>query len=852
MAPIKSNNGFYNDNGHSNRDRVTPETQRQVGTLEKNLSSIDATSAKIVKKISEIIDKIKSGSEDTSKLLEDLTTWTHRLNDVVDEQIKLNILSDETVEKLKAQNTATEESISLIRQQNQEKLSGLAEERNAIENHTKLVRAQNEQYTAQTLRIKAGVEKEHERQTLFENQLATEGFNQKTYDRYVKSVQEELKLQAQLTEQEETKAALRKQAYDTANRVNRVEAAKKSAEQKDSFAPLEGLRAARDAFSINKEAGMSPVKALMNIKEAIQTGNDEQKESFKALSGVLTSGFNALNTMIDNAARLMESSYGRVNAAIDGTGKTFSDYVDNMSNLGISTLIKQEDLLQNLSNVATQGITSDLEQIALLTTIKDKTVASFDATDGNLRRLVRLNQNLGNLTAKQFGLAAVLRTELNAAFGDSSFIGRQFQQLTGTLLDAVSANALKGSTDSTNFYAVMETFAAGMYEAGVDEGTVSSIAQGINYLGSGNVQALSGNKALQNLLLLSMDRAGLDYATILQQGLNTKDTYLLLSEIIDYLADITDSTKKNNVLQSSYANLFNLSITDMSAIRNLSQNSTFRNYANRSLIQNGNEALNYAKSEMLAISDERTMFSEVLNNFVENTKFSLGAGVANSTWAYPLNLIARLGIQAGKTLTDVGLSAAGKATTLASGLGYAASVIPGVMNLVNNLGTNFAALGPDSNTISQYFDFALSNGSGNGGMYDGGTGTARSISKASNFKRFDTADTYGVNAKSYADTATWEADQKAAEEDPNTKILKELEKTLMKAKDSDGYAFAVSLQGMSDGVLRSFASIFADEDAMMETMTGKNNALEKNNTFIDYVNDSSTKVVSAKSGSSAK
>lgn len=65
----------------------------------------------------------------------------------------------------------------------------------------------------------------------------------------------------------------------------------------------------------------------------------------------------------------------------------------------------------------------------------------------------------------------------------------------------------------------------------------------------------------------------------------------------------------------------------------------------------------------------------------------------------------------------------------------------------------------------------------------------------------------------------------------------------MKAKDSDGYAFAVSLQGMSDGVLRSFASIFADEDAMLETMTGKNNALEKNNTFIDYVekNTSTTK-----------
>ena len=62
----------------------------------------------------------------------------------------------------------------------------------------------------------------------------------------------------------------------------------------------------------------------------------------------------------------------------------------------------------------------------------------------------------------------------------------------------------------------------------------------------------------------------------------------------------------------------------------------------------------------------------------------------------------------------------------------------------------------------------------------------------------------------------------------------------MQAVKSEGYAFAVSLQGMSDGVLRSFASIFADEDALMDTLTGKNNALKKNNTFIDFVEDTTT------------
>ena len=843
----------YNKNKEVPREKVDPEVRRQVTALEKSLSAVDATTARIVKKISEIMKQLDEGEGDAEELIDNLSIWTKRLDEVIERQQEINLQSSAYAQMTDFAKARHEGILEKIKEEHDTEKQQLATKVLQAKLDTDELRAQNELYDLQELKQQAELKRLNAQQVLLQNQLLEETNIEKRIEleeEYAESLKKEEEIQKNISEAKKKQDELAAKVQNEQSRKQTAEKLVRGEKLDDSkLTPKEHLtnviQGARNAFDVGTEAGMTPVKALLNIKDVILAGNDQQAESFKALSGVLSSGFNSLNAMIDNAARLMESSYGRVNAAIDGTGKTFSDYVDNMELLGISTLIKQEDLLQNLSNIATQGITSDLEQIALLTTIKDKTVASFDATDSNLRRLVRLNQNLGNLTAKQFGLAAVLRTELNAAFGDSSFIGRQFQQLTGTLLDAVSANALKGNTDSTNFYAVMETFAAGMYEAGVDEGTVSSIAQGINYLGSGNVQALSSNKALQNLMLLSMDRAGLDYATILQQGLNTRDTYLLLSEIIDYLADITDSTKKNNVLQSSYANLFNLSITDMSAIRNLSQNSTFRNYATASVSQNSNWALEQANNEMLAVSEERMMFSEVLNNFIDNAKFSLGVGVANSQWAYPLNLISRFGVQAGQTLSELGLPA-GKAVTLASGIGYGASIIPGVLNLMGDLKGNLSAIGSSKNTISNYFNATLGQ---EGGIYDGSTASSRSVTSPSrNFKSFDTADTYGTKTKAsqtYSDTSKWEAE--ANEEDPNTKILKEFEKTLMKAKDSDGYAFAVSLQGMSDGVLRSFASIFADEDAMMETMTGKNNALEKNNTFIEYANDSSTKLVSGNS-----
>lgn len=838
-------------------NKTIKETVRQVTNLEKRLGSLDATTAKIVKNISKIIQQLDDGTDDTEELIDGLGIWAKRLDDVLEKQKEITNVSNVYQTTLNQMIAASEGRIEQIKDAHQTERDNLALLVQQEKNQTQELRAQNEIYNNREAYQQAELTKLNAQQVLIQNQLLDENISaekklalQKEYE---KSLKQEADIKAEAEESEQKKSEL---TAKTKAKIARKEAAEKLAKgekldpEKQTAADniRNAIQGSKEAYDENRNAGMSPIKALINIKETIKAGNDQQAESFNKVSNVLSAGFNALNNLIDNAARVMESSYGRVNAAIDGTGKTFSDFIDGLSELGISPLIRQEKLLENLSNIASSGITTELEQLALLTTIKDKTVASFDATDGNLRRLVRLNQNLGNLSAKQFGLAAVLRTELNAAFGDSSYMAKMFQQMTGTIIDAVSANAMRGRGDSTNFYAVMETFAAGLYEAGVDEGTVSALAQGINYLGSGNVQALSGNKSLQNLLLLSMDRAGLDYASILQQGLTTNDTYILLSEIIDYLADITDNTKQNNVLRSSYANLFNLSVTDMNAIKNLSQNNTFRNYATASTKITGDTALQQATNEMLKISEERTMFSEILNNFTENAKFSFGVGVANSSWAYPINLLARLGIDAGRALTDMGLTTPGKITLLASAAGYAASIIPGVINLVDDLKGNFNALGSDKNTISNYFTATLGSPDDNQGLYGGGTAAARTVvnNGSATFKTFEsTYDTDVQKTDVYKESATWEEEQKASEEDPNTKILKEFEKTLMKANEGDGYAFAVSLQGMSDGVLRSFASIFADEDAMMNTLTGKNNALEQNNTFIDYVQDTSTKSTSA-------
>ena len=652
-------------------------------------------------------------------------------------------------------------------------------------------------------------------------------------------------------EDKKARAALKKKlrSLDTQLKVGdkELDSIKKGMSKKDQESVDNTYNFSREQLTNN----------LKDIKDEVKQGFKDSTSSLNAFGDTIVNAVaasrNFFNGIVDGTVSSISQYYGPIAASLEGVNGELKDFksINNRLQLdiGLSSLVKQEAVLNSINNLVSQGITSDIESLGILTSIRDKTVSSFDVTNSDLRRLVRLNQQRGNLTAKQFGLADALKESFNSTFGDSSFLNGMFQSLTGTVLDAVSANANSGGTDSTAFYSVLESWLGAMYESGVDTNTVNAIAQGVNYLGSGNVQALSGNKQLQNLMLLSMDRAGLDYADILQRGLSDSNMNVLLSTIVDYLAEITSNTKENNVLQSSYANLFNMSVTDMTAIQNLSKSG----YS--ALGMTGANALAQASNELNKVAS-RTSAAEQINNVIDNAKYVFGSSIAENKLSYFTYKASNLILDSldGLNKTAQGTSnsnlmqkAVGKvfdnitgSVRLVTSLTYLGSLLPGVLGFGKGL------LGSASNLLNGDGNNALAqiiSQSSSGGLYDGG-GTSRggvfsltsSGATSSNaLKQFTL--TGSSQASGITDTTKWENDARAAseEEDENVKILKEFEKTLMKAKDSDGYAFAVSLQGMSDGVLRSFASIFADEDAMLNTMTGKNNALEQNNTFIDYV-----------------
>jgi len=173
-------------------------------------------------------------------------------------------------------------------------------------------------------------------------------------------------------------------------------------------------------------------------------------------------------------------------------------------------------------------------------------------------QIVRIQQS--DTTAQRLGLEANLTRLFNFYFGDTSYLSNAFDSVQQTL---IGTSAQMSSDASIEFEYIVQKWLGSLGSVGVDTGTLQTIAQGINYLGTGNVEALSGNAALQNLLVMSANRAGLNYGNVLTGGLSSTDTNKLLKSLIEYVQEI--SSGNNNVVKSAYADLFGVSIADMAA-----------------------------------------------------------------------------------------------------------------------------------------------------------------------------------------------------------------------------------------------------------------------------------------------
>ena len=364
------------------------------------------------------------------------------------------------------------------------------------------------------------------------------------------------------------------------------------------------------------EDRLAALKKLNNAKAAEQA----VKLANKAISAAVKGGDNIVEAGLSVFSNYMSG----IEARMQGTGSSFRGMLSNITgNLTVSPYVKQVNVIENLNKLVNQGIAYNVEQRAFLETISDKIATTFDATNGTLLRLIRVQQ--ADTTAARLGLEADLTRYLNKNYKDTSYLSEQFDTVSEALYEAT---AIAGRNQGVEIEGVVQKWLGSLYSVGASSNLVQSLAQGIGYLGSGDISALSSNESLQNLLVMAASRGGLDYASMLTQGASAQQVNALLSNVVKYIQEI--GSTQNLAVRSQYAQLFGMTISDMTALLNLSS---------ADLVDISNNMLSYSDTisevnNQLRQVGGRTHFSEMIDNVLSNTALTLGMGVANNIVSY--------------------------------------------------------------------------------------------------------------------------------------------------------------------------------------------------------------------------
>ena len=414
----------------------------------------------------------------------------------------------------------------------------------------------------------------------------------------------------------------------------------------------------------------------------------------ETLSKATSKAISSLNSSVDQYIQMYSKFMGTISTRLQGSDLSFSSISGNVArNLSTSPYLRQSDMITNLNKFVESGVAYNLELRAYIATATDRIAATFDAFDSSLLRLVRIQQS--DSTVARAGMQSALNKFLNSNFKDTSYLGTGSRSTTANLLEAES---LMGRNEATELEYVVQKWLGSLSALGVSDSAVSAISQGIGYLGSGNVSALTGNTGLNSLMALAAGRAGLSYGNLLNRGINANQANALLSQIVGLGQEIGGSG--SNVVMSEYARIFGLSVSDISSLMNVTAND---------LKEISSNLLTYEKmkeetASQLATMGQRMSISEKVGNVLSNLSATAGQGVADnsvlySTWILA-NMMADSGIDADVKPFGIGTTASALMKLGVVGSGFITNLGGMVSNISggNMAGTSLAAWSENETT----------------------------------------------------------------------------------------------------------------------------------------------------------
>lgn len=451
------------------------------------------------------------------------------------------------------------------------------------------------------------------------------------------------------------------------------------------------------------------------------------------------------------ADSMMSSYQSRINASLQGSTTNFSDILDTVQkNLAISPVVQMEKVIDNIKEASDKGIAYNIEQRAFLNTVSDKIAHTFDAFDSNLTRLIRLQQ--ADTTAARLGLEANLTKLFNSTFNDSSYLSDVYDSVSRAIIDA---NSQLNKNESAAFEYTVQKWLGSLYSLGLSGGTITQIAQGINYLATGDVTSLANNTSLQTLLAMSASNAGLDYAKIMLEGLDSSTTNKLLQSMVLYLKDIAENSD-NQVVKGAYGNILNMSLSDMTAFSNMSTSDISR-------ISGTNMTYNALVAEtqsQLFQTLLRQSMTETMNNVLQNATYGMGIDMAQNPATWAMSKMLDFMNSSGIDINIPFISAAGFGVDLNASVNQLLRLglgLSGAMSLVGNV---LGALGTGTGTGLSLGDWGGTEYNQRGTGFGGLLGTLLGATSSSTY----------INNSSSSDMST-DAIATATDDAENTKKI---------------------------------------------------------------------------------
>lgn len=397
------------------------------------------------------------------------------------------------------------------------------------------------------------------------------------------------------------------------------------------------LQAQRDNAQEIKE--VQKQEQRMAREEARYKAAEERTERLQErFTNALNRGVNAINQGVEQYFNSFGQYYTDIETRLLGTGSDYNSVKDLIdATIGISGIVKQTDVLNKIVEFLEAGAARDVELRGVIATLSDKIAATFDALDPTLLSLGRILQQ--DTTVARLGMESSLTQFLNAEYLDTSYLTSNANVNTqAQLLDALST--MPADIGAEVEYAVQKWL--GSFTAvGVSSDTISSVGQGIGYLGSGDISSLTSNTQLMNLLISAANRGGVDLSAMLTEGLTTNNVNALMQGLYSVAQSISESG--NNVTRQAYASLFGMSLSDLAGFANLDASDI------STILQN---QMSYEQMEQQTIDEisqvaSRVAMSTLLSNVYENVMALVGDEIATSPVAFATYQIADLITAAG-------------------------------------------------------------------------------------------------------------------------------------------------------------------------------------------------------------